>query len=274
MSGHLHALAVLVRLDEFGSGAARSRSSDRDLPALLGSLVDGAVAVVPGAQAAGILELSPRGVLSRHATRAAIEDLELLGARRQEGPGVAAAGHASSVAATVTALDAEASARWPRWTCRAEAEGIGATLTLTLPVTCGKRPTVLTFYSARPDGFDQASVEAAQAFAGPITVALQAIDQLQSLERAVQSRDLIGQAKGLLMARHDLTADQAFSRLVQLSQQTNVRLAEVAAWLVAEVGSRDEPARPGPDAVTWPVVVSGDRKIGPRPRPGSPCVPR
>jgi ANTAR domain-containing protein/GAF domain-containing protein len=273
MSGHLHSLAVLSRLDEFGSGTARSRSSDRDLPALLSSLVDGAVDVVLGARAASILELSRRGVLSRHATHAGIEELDLLGAEHQEGPAVAAAGHASSVAATVTALDGVESERWPRWKRRADAEGVAATLTLTLPVTGGKRPTVLTFYSSRPDGFDQSSVEAAQAFAGPITVALQAVDQMQSLERAVESRDRIGQAKGVLMARHDLTADQAFSRLVQISQQTNVRLADVAAWLVDEVGSRDEPARPGVDGVTWSAAASGDRKVGVRAHPGSRCVP-
>lgn len=71
MSRHPHALAVLARLDGFVLDTARSRFADeRDLPALLRSLVEGAIDVVPGARAAGVLELSPRGVLSRHATGA------------------------------------------------------------------------------------------------------------------------------------------------------------------------------------------------------------
>jgi AmiR/NasT family two-component response regulator len=44
-------------------------------------------------------------------------------------------------------------------------------------------------------------------------------------------RDLIGQAKGILMERHRLTADQAFRLLVKASQRTNTKLAEIAVRL-------------------------------------------
>jgi AmiR/NasT family two-component response regulator len=46
------------------------------------------------------------------------------------------------------------------------------------------------------------------------------------------SRDVIGQAKGILMERHHLTADEAFAELVKASQATtNVRVAEIAECL-------------------------------------------
>jgi hypothetical protein len=55
------------------------------------------------------------------------------------------------------------------------------------------------------------------------------------LRRAMQSRALIEQAKGVLMSRHRITADEAFARLVETSQHSNVKLAQVAAGVVASV---------------------------------------
>lgn len=250
MSHHLDALAALTSIEEFVASAERTRSAeDRDLQALLRALLRGALETLPGAREAGILERSPRGVLSHVSTDPVIEELDRLGADLQEGPAVAAGAHTTSAAAAVTALDADASQRWPRWSAAARAAGIASTLTMALPVTAGKRPTVLTFYGARADGFDGADVQAAQTFAAPIAVTLQAVDRAESLQRAVASRDIIGQAKGMLMERHGLTAAAAFDRLVRISQQSNVRLVDVATWLVGRCGAGS------PAAETHPVPV-------------------
>ena len=48
------------------------------------------------------------------------------------------------------------------------------------------------------------------------------------------SRDIIGQAKGLLMQRNNLTGVQAFAMLTRASQDVNMKLADVARWLVEE----------------------------------------
>lgn len=55
----------------------------------------------------------------------------------------------------------------------------------------------------------------------------------QQLEDALASRDVIGQAKGLLMARQDITSDQAFDALRRASQRLNVKLRDVADDMVA-----------------------------------------
>ena len=55
------------------------------------------------------------------------------------------------------------------------------------------------------------------------------------VRRALASRDVIGQAKGVLMERFKITADEAFGLLVQASQHRNVRVAELAFEL-AETG--------------------------------------
>ena len=51
------------------------------------------------------------------------------------------------------------------------------------------------------------------------------------LYAALASRDVIGQAKGILMERHRIGADEAFERLVRISQATNTKLHDVAATI-------------------------------------------
>jgi AmiR/NasT family two-component response regulator len=50
----------------------------------------------------------------------------------------------------------------------------------------------------------------------------------------VESRDVIGQAKGILIERHDVDDAKAFQMLVNASQDTNIKLVEVARWLVSD----------------------------------------
>ncbi len=57
---------------------------------------------------------------------------------------------------------------------------------------------------------------------------------LEGLQAALETRAVIGQAQGICMAKHQMSADTAFSLLVRLSQNKNVKLREVAAQLVAE----------------------------------------
>ena len=54
-------------------------------------------------------------------------------------------------------------------------------------------------------------------------------------ESALASRDVIGQAKGILMERYKLDAGRAFALLVQLSQDTNTPLRLVAQQLIASL---------------------------------------
>jgi AmiR/NasT family two-component response regulator len=62
------------------------------------------------------------------------------------------------------------------------------------------------------------------------------------LQQAVDSRDLIGQAKGILMERFKVDDEAAFQMLVKSSQDTNMKLTKVAQWLTTD---RSHAARPG-----------------------------
>ncbi len=71
---------------------------------------------------------------------------------------------------------------------------------------------------------------------------------ITQLEKALESRDIIGQAKGLLMAQ-GISADEAFDILRRVSQRTNQRLRNVAADVVAKRAAQgmNRPPRAAPD---------------------------
>ena len=94
-------------------------------------------------------------------------------------------------------------------------------------------------YARRPDAFDEASRSVATRFAPYAAVAAgnlyayqSARDMAANLQTALESRAIIDQAKGILMERHKLTADQAFQVLAQMSMKTNRKLRAVADDLV------------------------------------------
>ena len=70
-------------------------------------------------------------------------------------------------------------------------------------------------------------------FASHAAVAYEAVRQQAGLARSVATRQLIGQAQGILMERHKITADRAFGLLVQVSQHRNTKLRDIADALVS-----------------------------------------
>lgn len=56
--------------------------------------------------------------------------------------------------------------------------------------------------------------------------------ETDGLRRALETRDVIGQAKGMIMERFGISAEAAFVLLKNLSQEANVRLVEIARRLV------------------------------------------
>ncbi len=81
-------------------------------------------------------------------------------------------------------------------------------------------------------------------FAAHAAVAMSGARREEQFTHAAAVRDLIGQAKGILIERHKLTGDQAFAALVRVSQHTNTKLVDAAARLVetGELPSRRRPA--------------------------------
>jgi hypothetical protein len=101
------------------------------------------------------------------------------------------------------------------------------------------RVGALNFYSRRPGGLDERDRDIAVVLAAhastalAATLAVEAADlERAQLRQALQTRDVIGQAKGILMERRGISADEAFEVLRDASQALNVKLARVALTLV------------------------------------------
>jgi hypothetical protein len=72
-------------------------------------------------------------------------------------------------------------------------------------------------------------------------------DENVHLRRALGTQPVIDQAKGMLMAQHGCTSDEAFAMLAQASQRDNRKLSVIAQDMITGVaGSRSERAGQGP----------------------------
>ncbi len=98
----------------------------------------------------------------------------------------------------------------------------------------------LNYYSRQVGGLDDVDRDMALIFATHAAVVLRSAQAVEAaelraaqLQEAVRSRDVIGQAKGILMERRGLTADQAFDTLRRTSQELNVKLRDLAATLAS-----------------------------------------
>jgi GAF domain-containing protein len=120
--------------------------------------------------------------------------------------------------------------RWPEFAAEAAALGARSMLCFQLFVEADQMGA-LNLYSRTPGAFDEEAQEVGQLFAAHAAVALAAAEHESHLRDGMAHRDLIGQAKGILMERHKLTADQAFGVLARVSQEMNRKLFEVAREL-------------------------------------------
>lgn len=136
-------------------------------------------------------------------------------------------------------------ARWPRWAAGAEKLGVGSLLALRL-VAGNERLGALSLYSATRQAFGDEEVSLALAFAAHAAVALFAAQQTTALNVAVENRHTIGIAQGILMTKHDLSADAAFALLRRQSNATNVKLRDVARSVVQNRGLPAPPGNPSP----------------------------
>jgi GAF domain-containing protein len=136
--------------------------------------------------------------------------------------------------------------QWPIFSERAQLGGVTSVFSLPLQVR-DETTGALNLYSIGGDSLSEEATEVARSLAGHAAVVLANAATLanselirQHLEEALTSRDLIGQAKGILMARETITADEAFDVLRRASQRSNRKLRDIAEELVS---NQDSPPR-------------------------------
>jgi|tagenome__1003787_1003787.scaffolds.fasta_scaffold20010164_1 GAF domain-containing protein len=122
---------------------------------------------------------------------------------------------------------------YPSWARRVAAEtDIRSSLSLQL-FTDADSLGALNLYATHAHAFDDAEIRAeATVLAAQAAVALRSALNETDLRTALITRNMIGQAQGILMERHKLTAERAFRVLAQVSQERNIKLRDVAQHLV------------------------------------------
>jgi hypothetical protein len=194
-------------------------------------IVRGAIATVPHVEQAGVSLVERGGTVESHAPSSeVVRDLDRLQSELQEGPCLDSIWHEQR---TLVQDMASAGERWPRWAPAAAARGVESLISFQLFANKGSAGA-LNMYAGTANVFDDDTAEIGALFASQAALVLHGAQRMAGLNVALLSRDVIGQAKGILMERFDVGPDQAFAMLVESSQLTNMKLVDVATWLVEE----------------------------------------
>lgn len=147
------------------------------------------------------------------------------------------------------AMDAVAG-RWPAVARRADEVGLGAVLSTPVVAAPGDAIGALNVYAAGREPFSEEAMRMAELVAEVASVLLRnavaladATTRNDQLRLALESRQIIGEAKGILMEREGCTRDEAFDVLRRASQRQNRKLRDLAEELVLRVESRRREAR-------------------------------
>jgi GAF domain-containing protein len=181
------------------------------------------------ADQAGISVIRSRGRLETIApTDPLAEELDRLQSVLGEGPC-----HDSSwPGQTMTSSDIAKDERWPAWAAEAAELGVASLLASALTTAGGRRIGCISAYWTRRRCFTQDDIAFMAIFARHAALALARSWNEAGLNTALDTRKLIGQAQGILMERHDLDEARAFEVLRRYSQDHNIKLRDVASYLI------------------------------------------
>lgn len=220
--------------------AGRTVSDEDDLLTLLQRVVEIAHEAIDGADSAGVtIDVGGRTYTAVHTDQRTLRvDSEQYDAG--EGPCLQAA----RTGKVVLVDDGDAMDHWPRFAAAAREEGIRSFLAAPLftpELSLGS----FNLYGRSHAAFDSLDADVLDLLTRTVSRTIGDFarfaaerDVAESIQRALETRAPIEQAKGMLMAIHGIDADQAFQLLRQASQDRNVRLHIVAAELVERLSQR------------------------------------
>jgi GAF domain-containing protein len=209
--------------------------ADRSLADVLGEITVLASRAVPGAESTSITLV--RG--DKAFTAAHHGEMALVADELQYERGYGPCMDAGRGGVVLRVDDMRTERRWPDYTARVVDVGVRSSLSVPLPWQ-GSAIGALNIYSSKPAAFaTPESEEAGTSVAEAIAVAVanadahdRLADQARNMRLAMESRAVIEQAKGVLMAQRRIDADQAFEILRDASQRYNRKLREIAVGIV------------------------------------------
>ncbi|HEX3948102.1 MAG TPA: GAF and ANTAR domain-containing protein [Acidimicrobiales bacterium] len=140
--------------------------------------------------------------------------------------------------------------RWPAFSKDALARGVRSTLSVPLAVR-GESMGAFNLYAKSFSAFDDANTRRVELFGRHAAIVLansrvywDARELNENLQQAMQSRAMIDQAVGILMASGRHGPDEAFQVLVRASQRENRKLRDIAEEIVGRVAKRSADESP------------------------------
>ena len=212
---------------------------DAELQPTLQAIVSAAVSMLSPAQHAGLTIFSRGELIPRAATGEPPLLLDHLQQKLGDGPCINAAKHQCVFRIEDTREDL----RWPEFNTAAAQLNVRSMLCV--PLWIDERGLgALSLYAEQATAFNDLHERVTILLATFAAIALAEAQHADQMHDALGNRDIIGQAKGILMERHGIPADAAFSVLSRISQAENLKLAEIARRFV-ETGRL--PGGPGPE---------------------------
>jgi len=212
--------ALLERLADVG----RELAAAEGLQPTLQLIVDLAEGLLEHCDGVSMMLIGKGGVIDTPASSSPIaRESDLAQFATDEGPCLSALRERE----TIVMNDLEREERWPAYRSRMLALGVRSMLGVRMYVVDDSMGA-LDLYSRKPDAFDHRSQLIAQVFTAHASVAMKAALVQEGLQTALRSRDVVGQAKGIVMANHRLTPEVAFEVLKRLSQHHNRKLTDIA----------------------------------------------
>jgi len=226
-------------LEQNVSAVARALFATGTVDGTLQRTIELAVDTIDGCDAAGVFVVRDEKLITAAASIPLVVELDQLQFTTDEGPCL----DAVSDGGTVYAADLADDPRWPEFGPAAVQAGIRSTLAFRLSA---QPISALNLYAHLPAAFGATDRAKGLIFATLAGLALDAAGQragdeqrLANLHGALRTRELIGQAQGILIERERITGDQAFDVLRRASQHLNVKVREVARALVETGESPD-----------------------------------
>ena len=234
-------------------GLAGMVAGARGVFELLGEVAGFAAEAIPGVDGAGVALIEVgKGLPTLQSTAATAGFVHTIDAVQydelREGPCITCMqSRRATVSGSLGADD-----RWPHFGGRIARMGVHSALSL--PLIVGQHVIgAINCYADGQDAFGEHAVLLGSQFAGPAAVSIYnagllagARSRAEKLEQALDHRAVIDQAVGIIRSRSGVSAEVAFNRLVQMSQNGNVKLRVVAARLVDDAVRRAHARRAQP----------------------------
>lgn len=221
MTGHRHISDDLIRTAM--ADLTRPLAAETTLDDTLAAVTDNAVKLIDGVHYADVMLVHDDTVESVAPTDSMVTDLDALQLRLRQGPCLQAADGEE----LIQCRDLTKDERWPQFAVRAVDAGVHSMLSFRL-YTHRKGSGALNLLSRATDPFDSDDLLVGAMLATHAATAVLAVNRQRQFESALESRDIIGQAKGMLMERFDVSAVRAFEMMTALSQDTNTPLRIIA----------------------------------------------